>query len=539
MRTAAVCLVAALQSTLCSAVTYTTNGGAPVDDAVNSETLNRDGPILLQDARLIEHLQIHNRERTPERNVHARGAAAKGYFTLTKDWSSHTMAKVFQDVGKKTPVASRWSTVIHSKGSPEYLRDPRGFALKMYTEEGNMDIVGLNFPIFFIRDGVRFPDMIRALKPNPLRGVQEWWRIWDYFSSFPESIHMFSWLMDDVGIPANFRQLPGYGVHTFKWINAAGKSHWVRYTYKSWQGDATLTDAEAVKKPFSFATVDLYDTIKSGNSSKCSKTQYNANCAGWTFNVQILDPMNDTLVEKLGFNPLDTTKIWPTDVLPLQEVGEFVFNENPASQFLENEQIAFSPARLVPGVEPSDEKMLQTRLFAYADTQRYRIGVNNAMLPINAPKCPFYEQHVDGHMHYTQAGSSVQEVNYFPSKTQPFLKAAKAYPHDPEEYAGKKVREMIANTDDFAQPSQRVKAMDSARLDRLAHRLALTLAGERLSANVKTTWLGWWKKVDENLYNQIVKYQSNHANLGALSASERARHEDFQDAFFRASGSMA
>eukprot|EP01062_Namystynia_karyoxenos_P016440 TRINITY_DN15_c0_g1_i4.p1 TRINITY_DN15_c0_g1~~TRINITY_DN15_c0_g1_i4.p1 ORF type:complete len:573 (+),score=251.19 TRINITY_DN15_c0_g1_i4:93-1721(+) len=538
---AAAALVAALGCVAPAAgVTYTTNAGAPVDDARNSQTLTRGGPILLQDALLVERLQVHNRERIPERNVHARGAVAKGTFTLTQDWSNLTMAKVFQGAGKKTPIACRWSTVIHGKDSPEYLRDPRGFALKLYTEEGNYDIVGLNFPIFFIRDGIRFPEMIRALKPNPLRGVQEWWRIWDYFSNYPESLHMFSWLMDDAGIPANYRQLPGWGIHTFKWINAAGKSTWVRYVYKSWQGERNLMDDEAVQQPFSAATVDLYDQIKSGNTSKCSKTHYAPECAGWTFFVQLLDPTDKELMAKLTFDPLDTTKQWPEDLLPLHEVGYFSFDENPASQFLENEMAAFSPARMVPGIEPSDEKMLQTRLFAYADTQRYRLGVNNQMLPINAPKCPFYDQHVDGAMHYTQRDQSIKEVNYFPSTTDPTVQEAPRFPHDPEEVSGTKIREMIALTDDFDQPGKRYRSFDSARQDRFAHRLAVSLSGERVGDKVRGIWLGWWKQVDPSLAAKIQQYLGHHRNLAQVRETDPQLHaklSKFRSDFLRAAGS--
>eukprot|EP01065_Artemidia_motanka_P017020 TRINITY_DN2059_c0_g4_i1.p1 TRINITY_DN2059_c0_g4~~TRINITY_DN2059_c0_g4_i1.p1 ORF type:complete len:559 (+),score=199.99 TRINITY_DN2059_c0_g4_i1:58-1677(+) len=537
MRAAA---LAILNAALCGAVTYTTNAGAPVDDARNSQTLTRGGPILLQDALLIERLQVHNRERIPERNVHARGATSKGTFTLTQDWSNTTSAKVFHGVGKKTPIACRWSTVIHGKDSPEFLRDPRGFALKLYTEEGNYDIVGLNFPVFFIRDGIRFPEMIRALKPNPLRGVQEWWRIWDYFSNYPESLHMFTWLMDDAGIPANFRQLPGWGIHTFKWINDAGKTTLVRYVYKSWQFNKYLMDEEAVMKPFSFATVDLYDTIHSGNSTKCSKTNYQDTCAGWTFYVQLLDPSDEKMMSQLTFDPLDTTKQWPEDLIPLREVGEFVFDQNPASQFLENEMAAFSPARMVPGIEPSDEKMLQTRLFAYADTQRYRLGVNNQMLPINAPKCPFYDQHVDGMMHYTQRDQSVKEVNYFPSTQEPVVQEAPKRPHDPEVDNGTKIREMIALTDDFEQPGKRYRSFPADRQDRLAHRLGVALSSSRTGAKVRDIWLGWWEKVDADLAAKIRMYVTYHSDLDAVRAKDAALHSRllrFRDAFLRASGS--
>eukprot|EP00301_Raphidiophrys_heterophryoidea_P020422 c5117_g1_i1.p1 GENE.c5117_g1_i1~~c5117_g1_i1.p1 ORF type:complete len:557 (-),score=134.50 c5117_g1_i1:67-1701(-) len=522
----------------------TTNAGAPIDNYKNSLTVGPRGAILLQDVQLIERLQIHNRERIPERNVHARGATAKGTFLLTHDFSDSTIADLFSDVGKATPVACRWSTVIHSVGSPEFLRDPRGFAVKFYTQQGNYDIVGLSFPVFFIRDGIRFPDMIRSLKPNPRTGVQEWWRIWDYFSNYPESLHMFTWLMDDVGIPLSYRHLDGWGVHTFKWLNAIGQSTLVRYYWKSHQGVKSLDDDDAVKQPFSFATTDLYESIETGDFPQ------------WTLYVQRIPESNSTFINSLPFDVLDTTKQWPTDIIPLEEVGVVTFNQNVNSQFLENEQIAFSPGRLVPGIEPSDEKMLQTRVFAYSDTQRYRLGTNYQMLPINRPKCPFRDAHVDGAMNFLDPAEdhlSSTEINYFPSTINTQVSEANPFPHDPEVLNANKTKTLISKTDDYQQPGDRYRSFDADRQDRFAKRVASALSDNRMDATVLNKWLDMWTKVDAGLANKIRQYLTalrspsagGSSKVGSLTpaspVSPGLRDEllRFKHSFLRASGSSA
>eukprot|EP00128_Syssomonas_multiformis_P012595 Colp12_sorted_trinity150504_noHs@28683 len=502
----------------------TTNYGAPIDNARNSETVGSRGPILLEDYYLIERLQTHNRERIPERNVHARGATAKGVFRVTKDVSDLTFAKFLSKVGKETPIACRWSTVIHGRDSPEYLRDPRGFAVKFYTEEGNYDIVGLNFPVFFIRDGIRFPEMIRSLKPNPVTGVQEWWRIYDYFSNYPESTHMFTWLMDDVGIPASYRTLDGWGVHTFEWINRANNVTLVRYYFKSEQGVKSIDDdAEAAQQHFSFHTTDLYEAIARGEFPK------------WTVYVQAIPQGYD--ISKLDFDPLDTTKQWPESLFPMIEVGEMVFNENVRSQFLENEQIAFAPSRMVPGIAPSDEKMLQTRLFAYVDTQTYRLGVNNQMLPINRPKCPFHDGHLDGTMNFQESGPSASEINYFPSTIAQNVREAAPYPKGHQPLNGEKERHMIEKTNDFAQAGARYRSFDEARKERFAQRVAASLSSPRITEKILNIWLGFWQQADAELAARIQKHltvlaQPEHS----LPPNQKEVHAQ-RRAFLRASGS--
>lgn len=502
-----VCLGIAHAADQCTAPQNAYNGfvstvaGAPVDEIENSETVGARGPILLQDQRLVELLTHMNRERIPERVVHARGATALGEFTCTNpDLQKFTAAK-FLTAGKKTELALRFSTVIHEKGSPESLRDPRGFALKFYTEEGNYDVVGLNFPVFFIRDGIKFPQMIRSLKPNPVTGQQQWWRIMDFFSNYPESTHMFTWLLHDDGIPKSYRTVNGWGVHTYVWI-ANDRPLLVRYKFVSEQGVHSFeTDEEAYAQlPFSGHTAELYNAIEEGNFPK------------WKWFVQMIDPFDEQLINSLSFDLLDTTKQWPEDDprFPMIEVGDIVLNKNIDSQFLQNEQIAFSPHRMVPGILPSDEKMLQTRLFSYADSQRYRVGVNNQMLPINAPRCPFSNPAIDGSMNFqdpTQYALASEEINYFPSMMAD-LKEADKQPTDPRIVNGAKVRQHIPLTNDFEQATKRYQNFTMGEKERFTARVVTTLSDKNLHCRnggdkVVKTWLDRWTKVDAELGSKV------------------------------------
>jgi catalase len=376
----------------------TTNAGASVDNAKMSQTLGPRGPVLLQDFALIESLQVQNRERIPERVVHARGMTVKGEFTCTDDVSDLTIADFLQTPGKTTKLAARLSTVIHSKDSPEYLRDVRGFALKLYTQQGNYDMVGNVWPVFFVRDGIRFPEMVRALKPNPRTNNQEWWRIWDFFSNYPESTHAFTFLLDDIGIPKSYRHLNGFSINTYKMVNAQGRETFFRWRIESELGEVGQLDEEACKQNFSAHSRDLMDAIDRGEFPK------------YNFFIQTMteDQFPTT------FDPLDATKDWPLDQFPKRKIGEMIFNENIDGFFAESESIAFAPSRMVPGIEPSDDKLLQSRLFAYADTQTYRLGINNQMLPINAPQCPFRDSHVDGVMHFRKKFTWITRCKLLP-----------------------------------------------------------------------------------------------------------------------------
>ncbi|KAI8104311.1 hypothetical protein M9434_002869 [Picochlorum sp. BPE23] len=434
---------------------WTNNHGAPVWNNNNSATVGVRGPILMEDYQLMEKLANFHRERIPERVVHARGASAKGFFEVTHDISHLTCADFLRGPGVQTPVIVRFSTVIHERGSPETIRDPRGFAVKFYTREGNFDLVGNNMPVFFIRDGMKFPDMVHSLKPNPKSHIQEGWRIADFFSHFPESMHMFTFLLDDVGIPLNYRHMEGFGVHTFVMVNKEGKETYVKFHWKPTCGVKSLLDDDAVLvggKNHSHATQDLYDAIAAGDYPE------------WRLFIQVMDAKDEN---KFDFDPLDVTKTWPEDVFPLQPVGRMVLNRNPDNFFLENEQLAFCPAIVVPGVHYSDDKLLQTRVFSYHDAQRYRLGGNYLMLPPNAPKSAYHNNHHDGAMNFL---IREEEVNYFPSRNDP-ARQAEQFPVPSRNLSGTRERGVIPKENNFAQPGIRFRSWDKARQDRFIDRL--------------------------------------------------------------------
>jgi len=353
----------------------TTEAGAPVADNQHSETAGPGGPVLLQDHYLIEKLARFNRERIPERIVHAVGTGAHGYFEVTNpDVSKWTRMKVFSAAGKRTEVFVRFSTVAGSRGAPDVARDPRGFAVKFYTEDGNWDLVGNNTPIFFIRDGIKFPDFIHSQKYDPHTNRQEPDNIWDFFAASPEATHQFTWLFGDRGIPASYRQMNGYGSHTFQWVNTKGERFWVKFHFKTDQGIRCLTTAEAERiggKDPAYIHKDLYDAISAGKNP------------GWTLNVQV---MPEADAANYRFNPFDLTKVWPQGDYPLIPVGKLFLNRVPQNYFAEVEQAAFNPANMVSGIGPSPDRMLQARLFAYGDAHRYRLGINHTRLDVNAPK---------------------------------------------------------------------------------------------------------------------------------------------------------
>ena len=351
----------------------TTESGAPVADNQNSQTAGPDGPVLLQDQHLIEKLAQFNRERIPERIVHARGSGAHGHFEVTVDVSRWTRARFLSEVGKTTEVFVRFSTVAGSRGAPEAVRDPRGFAVKFYTEDGNYDLTGNDTPIFFIRDPLKFPDFIHSQKPDPYTNRQEPDNVWDFFSLSPEATHMFTWLFGDRGIPASYRHMNGYGSHTFQWVNAAGEQFFVKYHFKTDQGIECLTTDEAARlageNPESH-TVDLMNAIERGEFPS------------WTLRIQVMPAAE---AASYHVNPFDLTKVWPHSDYPLIEIGKMVLDRNPDNYFAEVEQAAFDPGHFVPGIGPSPDKMLQGRLFAYGDAHRYRLGINHTQLPINRP----------------------------------------------------------------------------------------------------------------------------------------------------------
>lgn len=388
-----------------NAQTLTTNTGTPVGDNQNSQTIGNNGPVLLQDIHLIEKLAAFDRERIPERVVHARGTGAYGEFVSANNFSDVTMADFLSQAGKRTPVFVRFSTVVHQKGSPETYRDPRGFATKFYTEQGNYDLVGNNLPVFFIRDAIKFPDMVHAFKPSPVtNGASDANRVFDFFVNVPEATHMLTWLFSDYGIPANYREMQGNGVHSFKWVNAKGEVTYVKYKWVPKQGERNLTQAEADQiqsKHIEHATLDLREAIEKGNYPV------------WDLYVQMLKKED---FDKLDFNPVDVTKIWPESIAKPVKVGTMTLNKNPENFFQEVEQSAFSPGTLVPGIEPSEDKLLQGRLFSYFDTQRHRLTGNFQQIPVNASRNQVKTYNQDGFMSIRK---QTGDVNYEPAASKP------------------------------------------------------------------------------------------------------------------------
>lgn len=348
----------------------TTNTGIAVESDDESLTAGIQGPVLLHDHYLIEKLAQFNRERVPERIVHAKGAGAYGELVVTADVSKYTKAKLFQP-GVKTESLVRFSTVAGEQGSPDTWRDPRGFAIKFYTEDGNYDLVGNNTPVFFIRDAIKFPDFIRSQKRLPGSGLRDHNMQWDFWTLRPETAHQVTWLMGDRGIPKNYRHMNGYGSHTYQWVNAEGERFWVKYHFRTDQGQDFLTQQEADALAGSDADAhrrDLWDAIAQGNFPS------------WTLHVQIM-PVDEA--QGYRFNPFDLTKVWSKKDYPLIEVGKWTLNRNPRNYFVDIEQAAFEPSNIVPGIGFSPDKMLLGRVFAYADAHRYRIGTNYAQLPPN------------------------------------------------------------------------------------------------------------------------------------------------------------
>ena len=443
----------------------TTNQGVPVNDTQNSETAGERGPVLLQDVRFIEKIAHFDRERIPERVVHAKGAGAHGYFQVYKSMEAYTKAKFLQDPEKKTPVFVRFSTVTGGRGSADTVRDPRGFAVKFYTEEGNYELVGNNLPVFFIRDAIKFPDMVHAFKGAPDSNMPSASsahnRFWDFISLTPESTHMITWLFSDRGTPKSYRMQEGFGVNTYVWVNAEGGAVYVKYHWKPKLGVQNLDRHEATRLAGvdpDYLTRDLYDTIASGGEVE------------YELCVQLMDIADEL---KQDFDPLDATKTWSEEKFPLMPVGKMVLNRNPENFFAEVEQAAFCPAAIVPGIEFSADKLLQGRTFSYTDTQRYRLGANYLQLPINRPQVPVNNNQRDGSM---QIGEFSGTVNYEPSSLDPDAPmealAGNPYVHRIE---GEVTRQKIRLTDDFTQAGERYRSLSKMDQEHLVDNLVADL----------------------------------------------------------------
>jgi len=360
--------------------------GCPVANNQNVLTAGSRGPMLLQDMWFLEKLAHFDREVIPERRMHAKGSGAFGTFTVTHDISQYTKAKLFSEVGKKTEVFARFSTVAGERGAADAERDIRGFALKFYTEEGNWDMVGNNTPVFFLKDPLKFPDLNHAVKRDPRTNMRSAQNNWDFWTLLPEALHQVTILMSDRGNPRTYRHMHGFGSHTFSFINTDNERFWVKFHFKTQQGIENLTDEEAdnlIGKDRESHQRDLYDSIE------------NEDYPRWNFQIQV---MPEADAQDYRFHPFDLTKIWSHKDYPLIDVGVLELNRNPENYHADVEQAAFNPGSVVPGIGFSPDKMLQGRLFSYGDAQRYRLGVNHAQIPVNAPRCPYHSYHRDGAM---------------------------------------------------------------------------------------------------------------------------------------------
>ncbi|WP_411137316.1 catalase [Streptomyces sp. C10] len=470
----------------------TNNAGVPVESDEHSLTVSPDGPILLQDHYLIEKMAQFNRERVPERVVHAKGAGAYGFFQVTNDVSQFTKADLFQP-GRTTEMLARFSTVAGEQGSPDTWRDPRGFALKFYTQDGNYDLVGNNTPVFFVRDTIKFQDFIRSQKRRPDNGMRDNDMQWDFWTLSPESAHQVTWLMGDRGIPKSYRHMNGYGSHTYMWVNAGGEKFWIKYHFKTDQGIDFLTQEDADRiagEDGDYHRRDLFEAIDG------------ANAPSWTLYVQVM-PFADA--PDYRFNPFDLTKVWPHGDYPLIEVGRMTLNKNPEDYFIHIEQAAFEPSNMVPGVGPSPDKMLLGRLFSYADTHRYRIGPNYAQLPPNRPHVPVHSYAKDGPMRYEPSRAARP---YAPnSYGGPAADTLRYGEPAGWETGGEMVREAYTprrDDDDFGQPGTMVRqVLDDAARDRLVGNVSGHLLNG-VSRPVLDRALQYWRNIDKNVGDRIA-----------------------------------
>ena len=469
----------------------TTSAGIPVADNQNSLTAGERGPTLLQDHHLLEKLAHFNRERIPERVVHAKAVGAHGTFTVTKSITKYTKAKIFSRVGKKTEMFGRFSTVVGEKGSPDTVRDVRGFSLKFYSEEGNWDMVGNNTPVFFIRDAIKFPDFIHTQKRMAQTNLKSDTMWWDFWSKVPESLHQVTILFSDRGIPKGIPYMNGYGSHTYSFINSKDQRYWVKFHFKTMQDIQCMTQKEADKMvgiDADFHTRQLYEMIEKKKYPK------------WKFYVQVM-PENEA--ETYRWNPFDLTKVWPHGDYPLIEVGIMELNRNPKNYFAEVEQSAFSPANVVPGISFSPCKMLQARIFAYADAHRYRLGANYEMLPINRPRAAEVNNYQrDGKMRFDDNGgpSVVYEPNSYggPEADSTYKEPPLKISGDADWYDQKR-----GVDDDYIQPGNLYRLMPSDERKRLIQNIVSSL--ENVPKRIQKTMISHFRKIDKNYGDRIAK----------------------------------
>ncbi|WP_052207393.1 catalase [Sinomonas humi] len=465
----------------------TTQSGAPVTSDAHAQSLGPDGAIILTDHYLVEKLAQFNRERVPERVVHAKGGGAFGVFKTTEDVSQYTKAALFQP-GVETEMLIRFSSVAGENGSPDTWRDPRGFAVKFYTTEGNYDLVGNNTPVFFIRDGIKFPDFIHSQKRLPGSHLHDADMVWDFWTLSPESAHQVTWLMGDRGLPKSWRNMQGYGSHTYQWINASGERFWVKYHFHTNQGVENLTNEEAQRiagENADYYIQDLYENIEEGNFPS------------WELFVQVM-PYEEAKTYR--YNPFDLTKTWSKKDFPLIKVGTMTLNRNPENYFAQIEQAAFAPSNFVPGIAASPDKMLQARIFSYADAHRYRVGTNHAQLPVNAPKNEVrnYSQDGPGRFYYNSPETPVYAPNSLggPAAVEPATPGG-GWENDGELTLA--AHSLHAEDGDFVQPGILYREVfDDAARARFLDTIAGAIGGVK-RADIKERAIQYWTNVDAEL----------------------------------------
>jgi catalase len=463
--------------------TLTTSAGAPIGDNQNSVTAGQHGPVLMQDYQLLEKLAHQNRERIPERTVHAKGWGAHGTFTVTHDITKFTKAKIFSQIGKKTEMLARFSTVAGELGAADAERDVRGFALKFYSEEGNWDMVGNNTPVFFIRDPYKFPDFIHTQKRHPRTNMRSPTAMWDWWSLSPESLHQATILMSDRGLPQGPRFMNGYGSHTYSFINAQNQRFWVKFHFKTQQGHKFFTNREAeaiVAKNRESFQADLFGAIEQGDFPK------------WKLFIQI---MPEAEVGKHWYDPFDLTKVWPHGDYPLIEVGVMELNRNADNYFQEIELAAFSPSNIVPGISWSPDKVLQSRIFSYADAHRYRLGTHYEALPVNRPRCPVHNYHKDGPMRFFEPATNPDafyEPNSFngPVEDPRFVEPSLKLSGDAARY-----NHRVGN-DDYRQPGDLFRLIGKEAQERLMNNVAEAMQG--VPVEIVKRQIGHFYKADVN-----------------------------------------
>lgn len=470
----------------------TTDAGIPAPSDEHSLTVGPNGPILLEDHYLIQKMAQFNRERVPERVVHAKGAGAHGFFECFEDANQWTKAKVFEK-GTRTDVFVRFSTVAGELGSADTVRDPRGFAIKFYTEEGNYDIVGNNTPIFFIRDPQKFQDFIHSQKRRADNGMRDNDMQWDFWTLSPESAHQVTFLFTDRGTPRTLRHMNGYGSHAFTWVNAAGEAFYVKYHFKTDQGIQNFTGADAgamVAQDPDYHRRDLWETLARGQE------------ASWTLEMQIM-PVADA--PDYRFNPFDLTKVWPHEDYPPIKIGRLVLNRNPQNHFAEVEQAAFEPANMVPGIAPSPDRMLLGRLFSYPDTHRHRIGANYQQLPINRPKASVHSYNRDGAMRYENPGDPVYAPNSYGGPAADTERYGEDFRPSVSGQIARSAADRHADDDDFVQPRALwEKVLSASDRDHLVANI-VDHAGHGVSAATRQRVIEYWRNVHPDLGARVEK----------------------------------